>query len=234
MQTKEFKTTIGTFGKGLPGSKTINFGVSGGANCSDTCPLKKSGLCYAISTEKLKPSITVNLERKQANFTGYLEALTSDKALTELNTAPWIRASAFGSIPMPGKITDKDKTLLAKLASGITNHSKLHFPVETKAKADLLRAAGFHGVRVSAANNTRKAKTLIDSGYPVSITIAGEKRAVGKNKRLNSQKAFDYASKLRAKGITAKVCPAIPGSAKCGNCKLCANPDIQAIIYPLH
>ena len=69
-----FGTLIGTYGKGVAGSATVNFTTSGGRHCDDSCPLKGNG-CYAITTEAMKPSITINLERKQDNISDYLQAL---------------------------------------------------------------------------------------------------------------------------------------------------------------
>lgn len=232
MQSKNFGTLIGSFGKGIAGSVTVNFAPSGGANCDDSCPLKKSRICYAISAESRKPSITVNLERKAADFSGYLSELVSDKAIAKLNAAPWVRFSAFGSIKDPNDISAADTAKLEYIAANI-DHTKTHFPVETERKAAFLKSIGFNP-RVSAATNLESAESLIIKGFQVSATVQGEKRAVGKNKRKHSQKAFDTAAEFRARGISAKVCPAIAGSAKCGDCKLCADKSIDLIIYPMH
>ena len=47
-----FGTLIGTYGKGVAGSATVNFTTSGGRHCDDSCPLKGNE-CYAIITEKI-------------------------------------------------------------------------------------------------------------------------------------------------------------------------------------
>ena len=231
MNSKTFGTLIGSFGKGIPGSVTVNFGVSGGANCDDSCTLKGNG-CYAITTEAVKPSITVNLERKQANLTQYLTELTSHKALAKLNAAPWIRASAFGSIPAPDKITDKQYKLLETFAAGITNE-RLHWPVETLDKARLLRSVGFNP-RYSAGLDVTKAISAVIQGFNTSLVVEGPKKARGKNKRKYSEPAFIAMRDLTSQGINSKVCPAIAGSAKCGACTLCSDKSIDVIIYPMH
>lgn len=232
MQSKQFGTLIGSFGKGVSGSVTINFGVSGGANCDDSCELKQSGACYAITTEKVKPSITVNLERKENNFNAYLTELNSDKAINKLNNAPWVRFSAFGSIPKPESLSAADIELLSELASKLVNQN-MHFPVETIDKGRLLKSIGFNP-RISCASDIAKAESLAIQGLNSSLVIAGAKRATGKNKRLYSSEAFAVAKELNSKGVSAKVCPAIAGSAKCGDCKMCADSKISTIIYPLH
>lgn len=232
MKSKTFGTLIGSFGKGVPGSVTVNFGISGGKNCDDSCTLKQSGACYAITTEKVKPSITVNLERKENNITEYLQELTSPKAIAKFNAAPWIRASAFGSIPSPDKLTDQNLDSLRTIADNV-DHSKLHFPVETMDKAQVLRMVGFNP-RVSAGTDKQKALSYVIQGFNTSLVVEGPKRAMGKNKRLYSEPAFELSKELNSQGITSKVCPAIAGSAKCGACKLCADKDIDLILYPMH
>lgn len=227
-----FKTLIGSFGKGVKNSVTVNFGVSGGVNCSDTCPLKNNG-CYACNVEKMKPSITVNLEKKQDNFSEYLTALNSEKSIDKLNKSPWIRFSAFGSIPAISKIKKADREKFKALAASIENHQKIHFPVETLAKYNFLKSAGFNP-RLSLSEKTSGLKNHIAKDRLISIVVAGKKMATGKNKRANSQKAFDTMRELNKQGIKTKVCPAIPANAECGSCTLCANPEIKVIIYPKH
>lgn len=231
MQSQTFGTLIGSFGKGIKGSVTVNFGVSGGRNCSDTCTLKGNG-CYAETTEAIKPSITINLERKENNLTQYLTELTSPKALTKLNSAPWIRCSAFGSIPAPEKLTETDVNLLQELGKGITNPN-LHWPVETLDKARLLRSVGFNA-RYSAGLDKAKCISAVMQGFNTSLVVEGSKLARGKNKRVHSEQAFITMRDLTSQGIKAKVCPAISGSAKCGDCTLCADKDVRVIIYPKH
>ena len=231
MHSKNFGTLIGSFGKGIKGSVTVNFGVSGGANCDDSCTLKGNG-CYAETTEAVKPSITINLERKQNNLTQYLKELTSPKALDKLNAAPWIRASAFGSIPAPEQITDEQYSLLQTFAAGIDNPN-LHWPVETLDKARLLRSVGFNP-RYSAGLDVNKCVSAVIQGFNTSLVVEGPKKARGKNKRKHSEPAFIAMRDLTNQGITAKVCPAIAGSAKCGACTLCSDKDTDVIIYPMH
>lgn len=231
MNSKTFGTLIGSFGKGIKGSVTVNFGVSGGSNCDDSCTLKNNG-CYAITTEAVKPSITVNLERKQNNLLQYLKELVTPKALAKLNKAPWIRASAFGSIPAPEQLSDHEIEAFKELAIGINNHN-MHFPVETLAKAKFLRHVGFNP-RYSAGLDKDKAISAVIQGFNTSLVVEGPKKARGKNKRKHSEPAFITMKDLTNQGIKTKVCPAIAGSAHCGACTLCADKSVDVIIYPMH
>ena len=229
MKNKQFGTVIGTYGKGIAGSATINFTVSGGKHCDDSCPLKGNG-CYAEQTGKVKPSITVNLERKEANFSDFIAAVASDKGIAKIENAPWVRFAAFGSIPAPTTWTEKDRENMRKIAQAAESHGRYHFPIETVEKARALHEVGFTRVRVSDGASVEARL----NGFPVSIVVTGEKRAVGKNKRQHAAPAFAKAKAYRKNGVNAKVCPAITGSAKCGECTMCANNDVDIVIYPMH
>ena len=227
----DFGTLIGTYGKGVEGSCTVNFTLSGGRHCDDSCPLK-DGPCYAITTEAMKPSISVNLERKQNNIDAYIGQLASPKSLGKLARAPWVRFAAFGSIPEPGELSRKAKNGLKQIAQAL-DHSRVHWPTETLKKARMLKTLGFTP-RVSVATNTQNLGKVLRAGHVASCTVAGEKLARGKNKRAHSSKAIAFVRDLQSKGIAAKVCPAVAGEAKCGSCTACANPNVSVIVYPMH
>ena len=231
MQTKTFGTLIGSYGKGVAGSATVNFTTSGGSHCDDSCPLKGNG-CYAITTEAMKPSITINLERKQEHFSEYLQALTTPKAITKLQQAPWVRFAAFGSIPAPYLWSLEDFSNLRTLGKTL-DHTKVHFPTETLDKADLLKVAGFMP-RVSVATKVENLTKVLAAGHVASCAVKGDKLARGKNKRSHSAHAITFVRDLRSQGINAKVCPAVAGNAKCGSCTACADPAVQVIVYPMH
>lgn len=226
-----FGTLIGTYGKGVDGSCTVNFTLSGGKHCDDSCPLKNNG-CYAITTEAMKPSISVNLERKENNIDEYIDQLASPKSLEKLARAPWVRFAAFGSIPEPGELSRKAKNGLKQIARAL-DHSKVHWPTETIKKARMLKTLGFTP-RVSVATNTENISKVLRAGHVASCTVAGDKLACGKNKRAHSAKAVAFVRDLHAKGIEAKVCPAVAGNAKCGSCTACADPSVSVIVYPMH
>jgi len=226
-----FGTLIGTYGKGVTGSATVNFTTSGGRHCDDSCPLKGNG-CYAITTEAMKPSITINLEKKQENIGEYLQALVAPKAISKLQQAPWVRFAAFGSIPAPADLTLQDFKHFRTIGAAL-DHSRVHFPTETIAKADMLKVAGFTP-RVSVATNTENLHKVLQAGHVASCAVKGDKLARGKNKRAHSAQAITFVRDLRAQGINAKVCPAVAGNAKCGACTACADKRVQVIVYPMH
>jgi hypothetical protein len=222
---------VGAYSKGIAGSATVNFSVSGGAHCANECPLKGVA-CYAENVQGMKPSVRRNLERHEADPLGFLQELGAPKSphLTKLHNAPWVRFSAFGSIY--SVISEAMREPLMRVALAVRN-GFYHFPVETIAKARTMRELGFDAVRVSCADNLTKMHLALAEGLATSLVIAGPKRALGKNRRAHSAPAFAKAHELRKSGIKALVCPAIAGSAKCGACRACANNDVQVVIYPL-
>lgn len=226
-KTAQFGTVFGSFGKGIAGSRTINFGVSGGEFCDPGCTLKGNG-CYAETTEKLKTSITKNLVKKQADPEGYAKVLADN--VWRIANAPFVRFNSFGSIPATGSQVwvDSMKQLARYLDPAI-----VHFPVETAWKAAIVTMMGFVP-RLSLGLKPEMVQETVAKGTKVSVVIDCGKRVRGKNKRTTAQPAFEYAKGLNAQGITAKVCPAITGSAKCGACKLCTGSGPMVVVYPLH
>lgn len=220
-------TVIGSFGKGTKGAVAVNFAPSGGANCSDSCSLKNNG-CYAQTVEKMKSSITKNLVKKQANLTHYLRALNARKAV--LKSAPWVRFSAFGSVPE--SLTREQLQGFQDLAQGL-DLDKVHFPIENLSKAITYRALGFRPrLSLGLTDNPDHIANSLESFPMISLTY-GETRSAGKNNR-NTPGAKAFAKKLNSQGIKAIVCPAIAANSKCGECRACASPKVQAVIYPFH
>lgn len=230
-QTVNFGTLLGTFGKAIAGAVSVNFSVSGGEHCDDSCELKNSG-CYACVSQKVKPSIYINLERKQNSKSEYLQQLASAKSIKKMVSATWVRFSTFGSIYAPSALSQADNENLRTIAKAL-DHTKVHFPVETIEKGLHMNTLGFK-TRVSANTNVSRLTEILSHGLNASVVIQGDKMARGKNKRLHSSKAFAYMRELNSQGISAKVCPAIAGNAKCGQCTLCANESIKVIVYPMH
>lgn len=226
-KTAQFGTIFGTFGKGIAGSRTINFGVSGGMFCDPGCTLKGNG-CYAETIEKSKANITKNLVKKQADVDGYAKVLADN--VWRIADAPFVRFNSFGSIPATGSQVWVDSM---KQLSRYLDSDRVHFPVETAWKAAIVTMMGFVP-RLSLGLKPEMVQETVAKGTKVSVVIDCGKRVQKKNKRTIAQPAFEYAKGLNAKGITAKVCPAITGSAKCGACKLCTGSGPMVVVYPLH
>jgi len=229
---KTLGTIFGSFGKGIPGSISINFSESGGFWCAASCIFKNAG-CYAQTLEKRQPSIAKNGKRHRENFALLLRAVAN--SIGAKASAPWIRFSVFGTIAPPGVWSLDDHNVLAHIAEQL-DHTRVHFPVETVEKARALRRLGFHP-RVSDGESA----TALTHGFPVSLgceNLDGIKITSGMSRARRQQitaPARAMAAGFRAAGISAKVCPAIVGNAKCGACRLCNGVDgPQVVIYPRH
>jgi hypothetical protein len=225
-------TYIGTFSKGVTGAVTLNFAPSGGKYCSDTCPLKGNG-CYAQHVEKMKPSVKLSNERKARVLSNTLAEM-----LARLDTAaPWIRLSAFGSVPSATQLTEKQTELFRQLGEKLAPVSeRVHFPVETASKYKLYTRLGFFP-RLSLGNNpsSKRLCRAMHADEQISLVADTGDRKLGWTKR-----QIDYARALRRKlqkrfpAKTVKVCPAVAGSAKCGECTLCGRDGADIVIYPRH
>jgi hypothetical protein len=198
--------------------------------------LKKSGLCYAVRAEKRKPPIKVNLERKVADLSGYLRALLQSR--DQVLGAPWIRISAFGSVPPVSRLSRLQRDLVGSFLRVLEQRdpATLHFPVETSEKQEAYRV-GKYFPRLSLGLNPsiRRISGWLQKGRPIAMTYGPETLEPGYT-RAAIPGSKTLARELRRKfpDHNIKVCPAIAGNAKCGACKLCALDGADLVIYPLH
>ena len=238
---KNWKPTLGTFSKALSGAVSLNFAESGGVNCSPTCEALIKNVCYAVHTEKMKPSIQKSGERKRLHgfaplCDAYREEITrkASKAII-----PWIRFSTFGSVP-DRELTTEEESAFVKLVRSFPPDVPVHFPVETREKAerfrDIAKAYDLPLVIRESAQSDQRAMESMSSGDPASRIVY-----VGKTKRDRLAKAQEIA---RA-NPGASVCPAIastilkrPVKIKCGSgkggCTLCSQGNRTLILYPQH
>jgi hypothetical protein len=232
-----WKPTLGTFSKATEGAIALNFAESGGVNCSTKCEALKKGVCYAVHTEKMKPSIQVSGQRKrEAGFANLCHAYKAQiqKRVAKGEMIPWIRFSTFGSVPNR-KLTPTELEAFADMVQSFPADVPVHFPVETREKADRFRAIAVAFnlpivIRESCQSDARM-RSKGNTGQSSRIVFKGET----KRERLENAKAM-------AKQLPdARVCPAIastilrrPKPIKCGQCTLCAQPQIKTILYPQH
>jgi hypothetical protein len=240
MKTKAtWKPSLGSFSKAVKDSIALNFSESGGTHCDPACMALTLGFCYAIHTEKMKPSIQTSGERKRKlGFApvcdAYRIAILKKRAKGEL--IPWIRFSTFGSVP-DRPLSANEIDAFVSLVRSFPPGTPVHFPVESKQKAERFRALSFAFdlplvVRESCQTDER-AKECTTQGLPASRIVNLGK--TGKE-RLSNAIAIAKASKGKA-----TVCPAIastilrrPHKVKCGECTLCSKSGRTMILYPRH
>ena len=235
-----WKPTLGTFSKGRENSIALNFGQSGGKNCSPKCQALKRGVCYAVHTERLKPSIAVSGERKEQ--AGFYECCLSyrleiHKLKKQGKPIPWIRFSTFGSVPNR-PLRPHEIAAFVSLVRSFPGKSPVHFPVETRQKRDRFKAILWaHGLqdRLEIRLSCQSDKAMMEefsAGNAASRIVSN-----GATKRERLANAQKLAKRL---GPGARVCPAIastvlrrPRPVKCGDCTLCAQFG-GMILYPEH
>ena len=235
---KNWKPSLGEFSKGVPGSVALNFSESGGVNCSSTCQALKLGVCYAVHVEKMKPSVQKSGERKREM--GFADLCRSYRTLILRRLAkgreiPWLRISTFGSVPNR-PLTSEEVIAFVDLMRAIPAETPVHFPVESKAKAERFRAlAHAHGLSYVVRESCQSDDSMIrsnDAGLPSSRIVYA-----GTTKKERLANAVRLAKSLK----NARVCPAIastinrrPNPIKCGQCNFCSRPDIVTVLYPQH
>lgn len=248
---------IGTFGKGIDGSVSINFGVSGGVDCDPACKHHPDStakdathFCYAARSE-IRPDRT-QLAAKLRRHQEMPPVLVLGKALFEIQqivgrgkVVPWVRISTNGALPMPSKVRGNKlfRNQLRALLSYCADHSiPVHMPTESYSKARYYR---------SLVGNLAVVRESIQGGLKRLKTASGAVSFVAGNQgqtRVERVETARMVAKTRRKSTGRKtiVCPAILNSwaarrdksklnarAKCGECVACAMGNVD-IVYPLH
>lgn len=236
-KSKTWKPTLGSFSKAVPDAFSINFGESGGKNCSPKCEALKAGICYAVQVEKLKPSVKIKglrLEKLGFYKTCLAYRLEIDKRVAKGLGFPWVRLSTFGSVPNR-PLKGFEVAAFVSMIRALPKGAPIHFPVESAQKAERFRAIAVAYdlpliVRYSCQSDST-AKKEHKAGRAASRIVF---QGATKRDRLKTAQA------MARKMTNASVCPAIastilkrPKSIKCGECTLCAQPG-KLILYPQH
>ena len=246
---------LGTFGKGIAGSISMNYSESGGSSCDTNCRLhpdtkrkdKVEGTpCYAMRMELIYSAFHNALKTRAKKPAWALcgQALLELQALEKRGVViPWFRFSVAGSVPQPDQVRQdrlfrlQFRTLVKWL---VERSIPVHLPVESYNKARFYR--GLVGdlitVRESAQTETRFRRAQ----GAVSLFV-GEHLP----RRQRVSKARQVAKDRReATGRKTIVCPAVTHGwavryddmtsnprAKCGACTACADGLVD-IVYPKH
>lgn len=227
---------LSRFKKGIKKSAALSYNRSALKNCSDSCRMKKLGLCYAENgPETIYPNYIKKLKRHELISPAKLNQFALEQ-LKSLTIKPeWFRFSVSGSVPPKWRHRSWDKflvTLISLCRYLISIGCDIHFPVEDAKKAnDLRKAFNDAGLRIVV-------RRTIQSNYR-DVLLSKDHTAfvVGVNpyeKLKNKQESKILAQLLRSKGKRTVICPAIIGSAKCGQCIACADSNVDTVLYPLH
>ncbi len=251
---------LGTFGKGVENSISINFGLSAGNNCETNCQHhpNNNGACYAVRVE-IRPDrkgLTDKLARHEA-MPGWMicgkAIIEIKKLLSRGYTIPWARFSTNGSLPKPSEIRN-DKLFrtqfraLIKLLSD--NAIPMHLPVESNKKARFYRS--LVGDLVAIRESIQKKSRFESAVGAVSIVVGTGKlrerietaRKTAKQRTENTGRktivcpavVASFKFKLKNRGLTTEQKTELKsryGKAKCGACTACSDPCCD-IVYPIH
>jgi len=231
-QTGETFTPLSTFSKAVANAIALNFSPSGGSWCGKGCSHHPAngGKCYAARLEAMRGSLAKSLARKQTAHGDHLKWLA--RVWDPAGSIPWIRFSAFGTVPHDPNPNREDWLALAAKLSQF--QGRVHFPVETTTKFERYAALGFSPRLSLQSASVPSILGHTRLGRPVAVTVRGDKQGGESAKRANIRESRILASKLRSLGRSAVVCPAIAGSSKCGKCRACADTRVSTVIYPEH
>lgn len=238
----QLSSVLGGFSKGCNGSVALNFARSGGSNCERNCPYHPdstaaepaSARCYAVRIEDRpdRQQLAAKLDRHESAGADAVLAAAERELAAAAYRLPWLRISAFGSVP--AKVPAGLRPLLLRLVRAGT---PIHLPVETAQKASRYRRAlASTGIAVRESMTSRRRWRTAE--VPASI-VAGSMDQSPRD-RVAAAKAI-AAERTVHTGRRAVVCPAVAAKhlrtgsarAKCGLCTACADPAID-IVYPAH
>lgn len=253
------RPVLGSFGKAIEGSKSLNFGLSGGNNCDRSCryhPAHESedqvGRCYAYNTEVRfdRRELLKKMQRHEASNPADIVRLALREVRALRRSIPWFRISTSGSVPQPKDATPEFVKAFTELMETLEGYGiPVHFPVETAKKASFYR--NFLKWRVVVRESCQSLRRFMVAAGATSF-VAGTKEMT-RTERITEAKRV---AALRAKKTGRKVivCPAVASryieqerlrqagkykavagavEAKCGNCVACAEPHMD-VVYPLH
>jgi hypothetical protein len=214
----------------------LNFSRSGGADCDDSCVLKKSGICYAMASQRIYKALYAKLERHENN--GFEWVLKT--ALNALEGNPgnfegirFFRFSTHGTVPNRSFSTS-ERIALARFGDLLKgNNIAIHFPVETREKYAAILDCGIQP-RLSFQDRINGS---LCSPLCSSVT-AGVRRQTKLDRIGDARKIAGWARKT---GKRVVICPAIVSSfvgrkrkITCDQCGLCSSSKVDTVIYPMH
>ena len=226
-------TVLGSFSKGIKGAVSINFGISGGANCATSCrhhpthyegAESNDGKCYAVIVENRADRVQLKnkLERHEqlpaSQIIGRALIELSRLALHGKKLPPWVRISTNGAVPSPAAaVADRRFIPLLRelLAFCKTNAIPVHFPVETAEKAAFYsdKCGDLVAVRESIQTHDMTPCSIGAHAIPngAASFTAGESVGKGSNKRKRIlAAAVSAAAAWSARtGRKTIVCPAV-------------------------
>lgn len=226
-------------GKLCRGSFAVSFGLSGGRLCDDVCAHKQNGSCY-FERIQWRPSVSAAMARNE-NL-GPL-AVVESAAARMPRVFPWLRWSVSAGVPMPEHFSSSQdwrrfrKRFRAANVQAVKAGADVHLPVESMRKARAYRSilAGSGVVVRRSVQSSRLADLLKARDHravTASVTPLGKGGRKKGSKADNIAEAHRLAALVRASGQTGVVCPFPISGRLCGDCRACASPAVDVVIFP--
>jgi hypothetical protein len=225
---------------GLSFSRSADNGKEGASNCDASCKLWE--VCYASRMERIYKSLDSKLRRHfELGPVGVLV-----RAIADIKPVPirWARISIDGSVPSIARMNKKTARAFVRLLREFIRAvqalgASVHLPVESLPKArDYREALEGTGVVVRRTDQSDTIEECLRSNDHRAFVVAKNGIHNGcvtkAEKQANIEYARECAQKARDAGQTCVDCPAISGSSLCGQCKACASPLVDLVIYAFH
>lgn len=232
----------GQIAKFCAASHAASFGPSAGQGgfCSRSCRLWDC--CYAAKSERRRPNVRRSLARLRSLSPIEIARRTRYEMPRRFS---WFRWCVAGSIPERSDFgsgaewSEFRAEVRETTAAAVDSGADVHFPVETAQKARtwrgvlrglgvvVRRSAQVQTVRALLRSRDHRSWVVVAPGR--TIHAGGVRRSVVAENRAY---AFRVAEQVRAAGQTCVVCP-YP-SRKCGECRACASPAVDVVLYPFH
>ena len=233
MKTTTTPSVLGTFSKAIPTARSLNFGLSGGANCATSCrhhpmhysgALSRDGQCYAYVVEgrndrvQLADKLGRHETMQASQIVGMALVELSRMKLHGQELPPWFRFTTNGAIPSKAAaIADRRFIpLLRELLKFCNDNAmKVHLPVESAEKAAFYREVigDLVTIRESIQTHDMNADTIANHAIPLGAAsfTAGENVGKGpdKRKRILVAAAAAAAAWATRTGRKTIVCPAV-------------------------
>jgi hypothetical protein len=175
---------LGSFGKGVKGSISVNFGLSGGRNCDTDCQHHpdNSGRCYAATLERRpdRQNLAAKLARHEATDAAELCRHASLELWQMKTPPPWLRISTDGSVPKPADWSDGFRAAFRGLIKmAVSQNVPVHLPVESADKAAAYRQLVGDLVTVRQSAQSEADFVVLDG----AVSTVGGIGLAGKNLR---------------------------------------------------
>jgi len=227
------RPVLGTSGKFVENSRQLSWARSATEDCDKSCVMLRNG-CYNDRIQQFRQNVADKLKRHESIPPENLCQLAAyEMSLFAVASLVWFRFCVFGPAPDPDKVRNNDRfkralRALVQEVNRVTGQGAIHFPVESPGKREFYGDI-LAGLGVVVRETLQRSRQLNDIKHPSAIVI-GRNTAKADRPRHCER----VAATVRASGQSVVVCPAVIRDSKCGQCRACASPLVDLVIFPFH